>query len=129
GGANVSTLAGLNATLQTLSGGKASVDTGNGNISVAALSTSDTITIGGTASPATFGLASAIALPTAGTRVSIGEDVAGAGFGFPLVGASRTLTGANVIGPSGTPPAISVDFATNPNNRDQVTFTFKLPDG
>ncbi len=129
GGTNVSTLAGLNAALQTLSGGTASVDTGNGNISVAALSPSDTVTIGGTASPATFGLASAIALPTAGTRVSVSEDVAGSVFGFKLVGASSTLTGANVIGPSGTPPGISVDLATNPNAGDQVTFTFKLPDG
>ena len=129
GGSNVSTLAGLNAALATLSGGKASVDTGNGNISVAALSTSDTITIGGTAAPATFGLASALALPTAGTRGSVSEDVAGSVFGFKLVGASSTLTGANVTGPSGTPPGISVDLATNPNNRDQITYTFKLPDG
>src|SRR4029077_9577760 len=127
GGANVSTLAGLNATLQTLSGGKASVDTGNGNISVAALSTSDTITIGGTAAPATFGLASALALPTAGTRVSVSEDVAGSVFGLKLVGASSTLTGANVTGPSGTPPAIAVDLSTNPNDREQLTFTFNLP--
>src|SRR5262249_31355097 len=59
----VSTLAGLNATLQTLSGGKASVDTGNGNISVAALNTSDTITIGGTAAPPPLALASRPAPP------------------------------------------------------------------
>jgi flagellin-like hook-associated protein FlgL len=125
----VSTLTGLNATLATLSGGKASVDTGNGNISIAALSPSDTITIGGTAAPATFGLASAIALPTAGTRVSVSEDVAGSVFGFKLVGASSTLTGANVIGPSGTPPAITADLSTNPRAGDQITYTFKLPDG
>jgi flagellin-like hook-associated protein FlgL len=129
GGSNVSTLAGLNATLQTLTGGTASVDTGNGNISIAALSTSDTITIGGTASPATFGLASALALPTAGTRVSVSEDVAGSVFGFKLLGANSTLAGANVIGPSGTPPAIAVDLSTNPNDREQLTFTFNLPDG
>jgi flagellin-like hook-associated protein FlgL len=125
----VSTLAGLNATLATLSGGKASVDTGNGNISIAALSPSDTITIGGTASPATFGLASALALPTAGTRVSVSEDVAGSVFGFKLVGANSTLTGANVLGPSGTPPAITADLSTNPSAGDQITYTFKLPDG
>jgi flagellin-like hook-associated protein FlgL len=129
GGSNVSTLAGLNAALATLSGGKASVDTGNGNISVAALNPSDTIAIGGTAAPATFGLASALALPTAGTRVSVSEDVAGSVFGFKLVGASSTLTGATVTGPSGTPPGISVDLSTNPNERDQITYTFKLPDG
>jgi flagellin-like hook-associated protein FlgL len=129
GGSNISTLAGLNAALATLSGGTASVDTGNGNISVAALSPSDTVTIGGTASPATFGLASAIGLPTAGTRVSVSEDVAGSVFGFKLVGASSTLTGANITGPSGTPPGISVDLAANPKLGEQVTVTFKLPDG
>jgi flagellin-like hook-associated protein FlgL len=125
----VSTLAGLNATLQTLAGGKASVDTGNGNMSIAALSPSDTITIGGTAAPATFGLPAALALPTAGTRVSVSEDVAGSVFGFKLGGASSTLTGANVSGPTGTPPAINVDLSTNPNAGDTITYTFKLPDG
>ena len=125
----ISTLAGLNAALATLAGGKASVDTGNGNISIAALNTTDTITIGGTATPATFGLASAIALPTAGTRVSVSEDIAGSVFGLKLVGASSTLTGANVIGPSGTPPAITADLSTNVNDGDKITYTFKLPDG
>ncbi len=125
----VSTLAGLNATLATLSGGKASVDTGNGNLSIAALNPADTITIAGTAAPATFGLASALALPTAGTRVSVSEDVAGSVFGLKLVGASSTLTGANVIGPSGTPPAITADLSTNPSPGDKITYTFKLPDG
>jgi flagellar hook-associated protein 3 FlgL len=129
GPGQVSTLAGLNAALQTLTGGKASVDTGNGNISIAALSTAQNITITGSASPATFGLSTAIALPTAGTRVSIGEDVAGSVFGFKLVGASSTLTGANITGPSGTPPAISVDLSSNPNAGEQLTYTFKLPDG
>ena len=125
----ISTLAGLNAALATLAGGKASVDTGNGNISIAALNTTDTITIGGTATPSTFGLASAIALPTAGTRVSVSEDIAGSVFGLKLVGASSTLTGANVIGPSGTPPAITADLSTNVNDGDKITYTFKLPDG
>jgi flagellin-like hook-associated protein FlgL len=129
GGTNISTLAGLNAALATLSGGTASVDTGNGNISIAALSTADTITIGGTAAPATFGLASALALPTAGTRVSVSEDVAGSVFGFKLVGANSTLAGANVIGPTGTPPAITVDLSANPSDRDTITYTFQLPDG
>ncbi len=129
GPGQVSTLAGLNAALQTLTGGKASVDTGNGNISIAALSTAQNITITGSASPATFGLSTAIALPTAGTRVSISEDVAGSVFGFKLVGASSTLTGANITGPSGTPPAISVDLSSSPNAGEQLTYTFKLPDG
>src|SRR6202011_5092329 len=102
---------------------------GNGNMSIAALSPSDTITIGGTAAPATFGLPAAPALPTARTRVSGSEGVGGSVFGFKLGGVSSTLTGANVSGPTGTPPAINVDLSTNPNAGDTITYTFKLPDG
>jgi flagellar hook-associated protein 3 FlgL len=125
----ISTLAGLNAALASLSGGTASVDTGNGNLSIAALSNADTITVGGTAAPATFGLASALALPTAGTRVSVSEDVSPSVFGFKLAGANSTLTGANVTGPTGTPPAINVDFSVNPSAGDKIIYTFNLPDG
>src|SRR5215471_2087543 len=72
-----------------------------------------------------------LVIPAAvGSTVSISEDVAGSPFGFKLASASSSLTGATVTGPSGSPAAISVDLgATNPNNGDQVTFTFNLPDG
>ncbi len=64
------------------------------------------------------------------TSVSVAEDVAGSPFGFKLNAVASSLTGAVVTGPSGSPPAVSVDLgATNPNNGDQVTFTFNLPDG
>ena len=64
------------------------------------------------------------------TSVSVAEDVAGSSFGFKLNAITSSLTGATVTGPSGSPPAVSVDLgATNPNNGDQVTFTFNLPDG
>src|SRR5262249_47652911 len=128
---NVSTLAGLQTALAGLVGGTASVDPGTGNISVAALNNTpaDTITVGGTASLATFGIPSALALPTAGTRVSLSEDAVGSAFGFKLAGATGTLTNANILGPSGSPPAITVDFATNPNPGDILTVTFNLPDG
>ena len=64
------------------------------------------------------------------TSVSVAEDVAGSPFGFKLNAVTSSLTGATVTGPSGSPPAVSVDLgATNPNNGDQVTFTFNLPDG
>ena len=64
------------------------------------------------------------------TSVSVAEDVAGSPFGFKLNAVTSSLTGAVVTGPSGSPPAVSVDLgATNPNNGEQVTFTFKLPDG
>jgi flagellar hook-associated protein 3 FlgL len=129
GAGQVSTLAGLATALQSLTGGTASVDSANGNISITALSAADNITIGGSAAPATFGLSTALAIPSAGTRVSVSEDVAGSPFGFKLGGVTSTLTNANVIGPSGTPPSISVDFATNPNAGDTLKLTFKLPDG
>jgi flagellar hook-associated protein 3 FlgL len=70
-----------------------------------------------------------ISSPTA-TSVQVAEDVAGSPFGLKLNSISSTLTGATVSGPSGSPAAVSVDLgATNPNNRDQLSLTFNLPDG
>ncbi len=64
------------------------------------------------------------------TSVQVAEDVAGSPFGFKLVGATTTLTGATVTGPAGAPPAVSVDLgAVNPNNGEKVRFSFTLPDG
>ncbi len=39
------------------------------------------------------------------------------------------MTGANVIGPTGAPPGISIDLPVNPNDGDALTLTFNLPDG
>jgi flagellin-like hook-associated protein FlgL len=129
GTAPATTLAGLQTVLSGLVGGTASIDTGTGNISVVATNSSDNIAIGGTASLGTFGIPSGLALPTAGTRVSLSEDVSPSVFGFKLKSASSTMTNANVIGPTGTPPAISVDLATNPLPNQTFTVTFNLPDG
>ncbi|MEH2509966.1 flagellar hook-associated protein 3 FlgL [Nitrobacteraceae bacterium AZCC 1564] len=68
------------------------------------------------------------------TSVTIGEDAAGSPFGLKLDSISTNLTGATVTPPApGTPPAgqeMSIDLgATNPNEGEKVTFTFKLPDG
>jgi flagellar hook-associated protein 3 FlgL len=64
------------------------------------------------------------------TSVQVAEDVAGSPFGLKLSAVSSTLTGATVTGPAGSPAAVSIDLgATNPNNGDQVSFAFKLPDG
>ena len=64
------------------------------------------------------------------TSVAVAEDAAGSPFGFKLNAITSSLTGATVTGPSGSPAAASVDLgATNPNNGEQVTFTFNLPDG
>jgi flagellar hook-associated protein 3 FlgL len=64
------------------------------------------------------------------TSVQVAEDVAGSPFGLKLSAISSSLTGATVTGPAGSPAAVSIDLgATNPNNGDQVSFAFKLPDG
>jgi flagellar hook-associated protein 3 FlgL len=66
----------------------------------------------------------------AGTAVSVGEDAAGSPFGLKLASVTSSLTNATVTGPTGTPPAISVDFAGgNPNSGDSISYTFTLPDG
>jgi flagellar hook-associated protein 3 FlgL len=70
-----------------------------------------------------------ISSPTA-TSVQVAEDVAGSPFGLKLSAISSSLTGSTVTGPAGSPPAVSVSLgATNPNNGDQVSFKFNLPDG
>ncbi len=69
-------------------------------------------------------------LPATPTSVQVSEDAVGSPFGLKLNAISSTLTGSTVTGPTGSPPAVSVDLgATNPNNGDQVSFKFNLPDG
>ena len=64
------------------------------------------------------------------TSLSVAEDVAGSPFGLKLSTVSSSLTNAVVTAPAGSPPATSVDLtAGNPNPGDQISFTFKLPDG
>jgi hypothetical protein len=75
------------------------------------------------------GLGRLVIPAVSGSTVSIGEDVAGSPFGLKLAGVSSSLTGATASGPSGTPPAISVDLASNPNAGDTIQFSFNLPDG
>jgi flagellar hook-associated protein 3 FlgL len=67
-----------------------------------------------------------VSTPTA-TSVSVTED-AGV-FGLKLASANSTLSGATLTGPSGSPAALSVDFAANPNNGEAFTLRFTLPDG
>ncbi len=70
-----------------------------------------------------------IASPTP-TSVQVVEDAAGSPFGLKLSAVSSSLTGATVTGPSGSPSGVSISLgATNPNNGDQVSFSFNLPDG
>src|SRR5581483_5131245 len=73
-GANqVSTLAELNSApdgLGGVTGGIASVNTSNGNITITATSPTDTITVSGTAQPKTFGMQTSSAIPSNQTVVA-----------------------------------------------------------
>jgi hypothetical protein len=123
----VSTLAELNAALGTLTGGTASVNTANGNISITSANTTDPITIGGTANAANFGLTGTSAPPS--NVVSLSEEAASSPFGFKLAGVTTTSAGATVSGPTGSPASVSVNLQAQPNPGDSVTFSFNLPDG
>jgi len=74
-GANqVATLAELQTAVQGLTGVTGTVDTGDGDISLTATSPTASIVVGGTASPAKFGIENLTALPANGTVVA--NDVA-----------------------------------------------------
>ena len=66
--------------------------------------------------------------PLTTTVTSLAED--GSSFGLKLGSISSSLTGATVTQPAGAPPAVTVDLgAVNPNDGENVTFNFNLPDG
>ena len=79
----VSTLAELNVALAGLVGGIASADPVNGDITVTAGNSTDTITVGGDATASNFGIHTPIALPSNGTVVAndvgvfLDESIAG----------------------------------------------------
>jgi len=128
----IDTIQGLNTALQGLVGGAASVNTANGNISIAATNNNtDTITTAftGTGPITNFGISAGVTQPAAGTRVSLSEDVAGSVFGMKIASIASTLTGATVAGPTGSPAATTVDLGANPKAGDTLTYTFNLPDG
>jgi flagellar hook protein FlgE len=70
GGLQVSTMAELQAALAGLTGGTASVNTLNGNITATASAITDNIVIGGTATPLNFGINVLTALPSNGTVIA-----------------------------------------------------------
>jgi flagellar hook-associated protein 3 FlgL len=77
----------------------------------------------------TNGLGRLVIPAASGSTVSMSEDVAGSPFGLKLAGASSTLTGATVTGPSGSPPTLSVSLGSDPNDGDTIQFAFTMPDG
>jgi flagellar hook protein FlgE len=74
GATDVQTLAQLNAKLAALAGGTASVNTANGDLTVAAGNLTDQVTVGGTANAAAFGVTALTASPPTVGPV-LGNDV------------------------------------------------------
>jgi flagellar hook-associated protein 3 FlgL len=64
---------------------------------------------------------------TGSGNVTLSQD--GSPFGFQLTGVDSSLTGATASGPSGSPPTISINLASNPNPGDSISFELTLPDG
>jgi flagellar hook protein FlgE len=83
GAGNVVTMADLNTQLATLVGGIASANPMNGNVTVTASTSTDTITVGGDATPVNFGIHTLVGLPANGTVLAndvstfLNESVAG----------------------------------------------------
>ena len=70
-----------------------------------------------------------LSLPTP-TSIEVAEDADPSVFGLKLSAVSTTTAGATATGPTGSPPAATIDFGTgNPAEGDKVRFTFNLPDG
>lgn len=63
------------------------------------------------------------------SSLDVSEDAVSP-FGFKLASVSSTLTNATVTGPTGSPAVISADLSGgNPNDGDNITLRFNLPDG
>ncbi|MGB9367930.1 MAG: flagellar biosynthesis protein FlgL [Xanthobacteraceae bacterium] len=64
----------------------------------------------------------------AGSLVAIAEETPPTVFGMKLASVTP-LNGATVTGPTGSPAGVTVNFTSNPNPGDAITFAFNLPDG
>ncbi|MEQ9143885.1 MAG: flagellin [Parvibaculaceae bacterium] len=71
-----------------------------------------------------------LALSTVGATFTVAEDADPSVFGAKLFGAVSNLSGTTITGPAGSPPALDVDFtATLPQQGEEITFDFTMPDG
>jgi flagellar hook-associated protein 3 FlgL len=77
----------------------------------------------------TLGLGRVVISSPTTTSVQVADDFAGSPFGLKVSAISSSLAGSTVTGPAGSPPAVSVNLGANPNNGDQVSIKFNLPDG
>ncbi len=125
------TLAALEAAIDTAFGANVATIAGGNQLQLTATNATDTITITDidAGAAALAGLtAGATTNPTA--TMSLAEDAAGSPFGFKLSAATSSLTGTNITGPAGAPPAVSVQFtSTLPSDGETIRLTLGLPDG
>jgi len=63
-----------------------------------------------------------------GTAVSLAEDGTHP-FGFKLDALSSDGSAATLTGPAGAPPAIGIDFASQPNSNERIIISLDMPDG
>ena len=69
-----------------------------------------------------------ISAPTT-SSVQVAEETPPTVFGFKLSSINSGLTNSTTTGPTGAPPAMSVDFTGVPTAGETVQFRFTLPDG
>ena len=96
----VATLAELQAAIQNLSGVVGSVNTANGNLNLTATNSLNNIVIGGTVSPAVFGITNTTALPTNATV--IGNDL--------TTFNSESISGGSITAYDANGNPVNVDF-------------------
>jgi flagellar hook protein FlgE len=99
-GGQVQTLAELNSQLGGLTGGTASVNATNGDITVTAANSTDQINITGTATPSVFGIQNTTALPANGTVVANDSSLF----------LSQSLAGGSVTAYDSTGAPVNVQF-------------------
>jgi flagellar hook protein FlgE len=99
---DVQTEAQLNAKLQALAGVNATstgIDS-HGNITISAANTSDAVQVGGTFSPAEFGIANTLALPANGSVFGVDEPTF----------LNESISGGSITSFSGTGAPVNVQF-------------------
>jgi flagellar hook protein FlgE len=96
GAGNVLTMADLSAALGTLTGGNATLNINNGNVTIAATNNIDTITLGGTATPSKFGISVTNAQPATGEVIASDDTAFQANSLDGGVIAAHDVTGAAV---------------------------------
>lgn len=68
-----------------------------------------------------------VSIGSSGSQLTVSHDTSV--FGFQLAGITSSTGSATITGPSGSPPAETINLAANPSAGDTVNFSFTMPDG